>query len=106
MCYLSISRCTSFITSSAECVNTCEQGFQIAVIPNTTLSARVCEGKHCFQLKGIKLYGFALADAATQTKSQLPGWAIIVIAVMSGFVILTAIIVLLVISFSWFNRVR
>jgi hypothetical protein len=38
------------------------------------------------------------------SKSQLPEWAIIVIAVMSGLVVLAALIVLLMFAFTWFNR--
>jgi hypothetical protein len=39
-------KCTNMITSSGECVDSCDETFQISVIPNTTLSARVCEGQH------------------------------------------------------------
>jgi hypothetical protein len=36
-------RCTTFITLSGKCVISCDEGFQITVFPNSTLSARVCE---------------------------------------------------------------
>ena len=38
-------RCTTFITLSGKCVISCDEGFQITVFPNSTLSARVCEGQ-------------------------------------------------------------
>jgi hypothetical protein len=69
---------------SGKCVISCDEGFQITVFPNSTLSARVCED--------------------STARSHLPQWAVIAIAVMSGLVILTGLIVLLVFAFTWFNR--
>lgn len=55
-------------------------------------------------LGALKTY-FSL-DTMTSSTKQVPEWAIIVIAVMAGLVLLTGLVVLLVFSFTWFNRVR
>ena len=61
----------------------------------------------CLETTIIEITVFVFSvEYTTQTKSQLPQWAIIVIAVMSGLVILTGLIVVLVFFFTWFNRVR
>lgn len=52
MSYL-IHRCTEFITLSGECVNDCDEGYQITVFPNSTLSARVCEGQHVMKILSL-----------------------------------------------------
>ena len=48
-----------------------------------------------------------VADAPSSSdSSKLPQWAIIVIAVMAGFVILTGLVIMLVLLFTWFNQSR
>ncbi|CAI8035506.1 hypothetical protein GBAR_LOCUS19918 [Geodia barretti] len=79
-------KCTNLVTSDGKCVDNCNGAFQITIIPNTTLTARVCE------------------DPTESSTPQLPQWAIIVIAVMSGLVLLTGLVVILVFAFTWFNR--
>ena len=49
---------------------------------------------------------YICTDITETTSSQLPQWAIIVIAVMAGFLLLTGLVILLVLSFIWFNRAR
>ena len=49
---------------------------------------------------------FLYTDSSSTKETALPQWAIIVIAVMSGLVVLTGLVVLLVFSFTWFNRAR
>ena len=105
-------RCVDFVTSSGQCVDQCEDGFHINVFPNTTLSARVCEGKSYTKQQHlltsvIIAFNYCIAGGNTSgSSSTLPQWAIIVIAVMAGLVILTGLVVLLVFSFTWFNRAR
>ena len=48
-----------------------------------------------------------VADASSSSdSSKLPQWAIIVIAVMAGFVILTGLVIMLVLLFTWLNHSR
>ena len=54
----------------------------------------------------LLLYNSCVSEPNGRTATKLPKWAIIVIAVMSGLVLLTALVVLLVFAFTWFNRYR
>ena len=49
----SLCRCVSFLREAdggVQCVDACPSGFSIAVIPNTTISVRTCEGMFIVEL--------------------------------------------------------